>query len=143
MVEKMLSISRRLSRFLADQEGAVTIEFTTLVPAFVFLMVFLVDVSVVYLSHSEMYSTARDCARRMSTRELVTKQQVLDYAAQQLHLGQRAYYVEAVFGQNMRCRIVVGVGEAAVFGGFFEPFVGKALVATAIMRAETRVLSAS
>ena len=120
----------------------MTIEFTTLVPAFIFLMVFFVDCSVVYLSHSEMYSTARDIARRMSTGQLKTEQEVRDYAAQHLFLGQRNYYIEPRFGENMQCRIVVGIGEAAVFGGFFEPIVGRALVATAVMSREPKIIPA-
>lgn len=126
-----------LARFLADQKGAVTIEFTTLVPFFIFLMVFFVDASMIYLSHSEMYSTARDIARRMSTGELKTAQEVEDYAAEHLFLGLRNYYIDRSYVDGAaQVRIAVGIGEAAIFGAFFKPILGKALVATAVAKLE-------
>ncbi len=80
---------RSFDRFIKDSKGAVTLEFTVLVPAFVFLMVIFTDTSVVYLTHSEMYNAARDIARRMSTHQLETVSAVLAFAAQTLSLGAR------------------------------------------------------
>ena len=60
----------RINRFLRDSKGAVTTEFTVLVPFFVMLLVFFADASVIYLTHSEMFNTARDIARRMSTDQI-------------------------------------------------------------------------
>lgn len=136
MVDKKTSIER----FLADQKGAVTIEFTVLVPFFIFLMILFVDGSVIYLTHSEMYSTARDVARKMSTRQLTTQQEVLDYAAGTLFLGDRTYFVDADFGGEMRCAITVSIGDAAIFGLFFRPILGKVLVASATMSAEPKII---
>lgn len=136
MVEKKTNAAR----FLADQKGAVTIEFTTLVPFFIFLMVLFVDGSVVYMTHSEMYSTARDIARRMSTRQLTTQQEVLDYAKGTLFLGDRTYVVEADFGPEMRCAIALPMAEAAIFGMFFRPILGRALVASATMSQEPKII---
>lgn len=138
----MSAMFRKATQLLADQNGAVTIEFTTLVPAFLLLMMFFVDSSVLFLSDSEMYSTARDIARRMSTGQLKTAQQVRDYAAQHLFLGERTYYVEPVFGENMQCRIAVQIGDAVVFGAFFKPILGRWLIATAVTSQEPRVIPA-
>lgn len=136
MVENRTSIER----LLADQKGAVTIEFTTLVPFFIFLMVLFVDGSVIYMTHSEMYSTARDIARRMSTRQLTTQQEVLDYARGTLFLGERSYVVDADFGGEMRCSIAVSLADAAVFGMFFRPILGRTLIASATMSEEPKII---
>jgi len=139
MVEPMPS----LRRFLRDQTGAVTIEFTTLVPAFVLLMVFFADASVIYLTHSEMFEVARDISRRMSTGEITTEQEVETYAAEHLFLGQRTYNVSVEMGNDMQLAIWVPIGEAAIFGVWFHPIIGKSLVATVVMNREPPVVQAN
>lgn len=124
-----------MSRFIQDQKGAVTIEFTTLVPAFVLMMVFFVDASVIYFTHSEMYNVARDLARRMSTGQIENDQQALDYAAERLFLGERTYVVDSDF-QDVTVTIAVRVSDAAVFGAWFRPILGQALVARSEMGRE-------
>ena len=47
-------VACQVRALLSDETGAVTIEFTTLVPAFILLLVFFVDASTVYLTRSEM-----------------------------------------------------------------------------------------
>jgi hypothetical protein len=133
----------RLERFLTDSKGAVTIEFTVLVPAFVFVMVLFADTSIVYLTHSEMYNAARDIARRMATHELSTPDAVRSYAAQHLFLGERQYYVDPDFGGVMSVSISVRVDQAVFFGAFFAPILGEALVASASVRSETRLIGTS
>lgn len=123
-------------RFISDDKGAVTIEFTTLVPAFVMLFVFFVDASIVYLTHSEMWNVARDIARRMSTEQITTMDEVRDYAVENLLLGQRGYYVSADFTGDKSVTIVVGVDEAAIFGFWFRPILGRELLANAVMSTE-------
>ena len=91
---------RSFDRFIKDSKGAVTLEFTVLVPAFVFLMVIFTDTSVVYLTHSEMYNAARDIARRMATHELETESDVQEYAATHLSLGARTYFIDTDFGTS-------------------------------------------
>ena len=132
----MVERATPISRFLADQKGAVTIEFTTLVPFFIFLLVFFVDASIIYMTHSEMFSVARDSVRRMSTGELETPEEVRDYAAQHLMLGDRRYVIDPSFGGNMNVTLVVSVSDAAIFGMFFRPILGRSLVATADTRME-------
>ena len=122
--------------FIRDEHGAVTIEFVTLVPAFVFVMVIITDASVIYFTRSEMWNVARDAARRMSTKEFTTPQQVRDFAADHLFLGQRSYVVDAEFGGNVSVQIALSMGQAGVFGFFFQPIFGKELLADVTMRKE-------
>ena len=133
---------RSFDRFIKDSTGVVTIEFTLLVPAFIFLMVLFTDTSVVYLTHSEMYNVARDIARRMATHELETTSDVRAYAAEHLLLRARDYIVDPDFGSVMSVSIAVSVSHATFFGVLFEPILGKALVATATVRTETRLIEA-
>lgn len=128
-----------LGGLLGDERGAVTIEFTTLVPFFVFLLVFFADASIIYLTHTEMYNAARDIARRMSTEELGTESEVLDYAAAQVFLGDRTYTVDTDFGGNMRVSIAIGLGDAAISGYFFSPILGRTLTASATVRREPMI----
>lgn len=136
MVEWRLS----LSRFLGDQTGAVTIEFTTLVPFFVFLMVFFADAATIYLTHSEMYQAARDVSRRMATGELETEQDVQNYVATHLQLGQRTYTIDPDWGNNTRLIIALPIGQAAIFGYWFQPILGQILVADVVTSREPRLV---
>ena len=133
---------RALRRFLRDDEGAVTIEFTTLVPFFIFLLVIFADFAAVYLTHTEMYNLARDAARRMSTGELKDADEVVAYAEEHMFLGQRLYTVFTDFGPNgnMQVLVEVPVGEAAFFGFFLGPLIGESLTATATVSREPGVL---
>ncbi len=134
---------RSFDRFIKDSKGAVTIEFTVLVPAFVFIMILFVDTSIVYLTHSEMYNAARDIARRMATHQLETESDVQAYAAEHLSLGMRQYTVDPNFGGVMSVSIAVGIDQAVIFGALFEPILGKTLVATASVRRETQLIGNS
>lgn len=143
MVESMHGMNRtsRLpgwlpSRFLRDERGAVTIEFTFLVPFFVLLLVLFADSAVVYLTHTEMFNVARDAARRMSTGQLKTNAEVVTYAQQHLHLGSRTYGIEPNFGSNNQVTVFIHVSEAAIFGYWFGPVLGQTLAATATVQAE-------
>ncbi len=53
---------RNVFAFLRDETGAVTIEFVLWVPIFVGLLVFVTDASIIYLTHSDMWSVTRDLA---------------------------------------------------------------------------------
>ncbi len=123
-------------RLLRDDAGAVTVEFTVLVPFFVLLLVFFADASIVYLTHSEMYANARDIARKMSVDEFTTPAEVQTYASDHLFLGDRTYVVEPSFGANMTVTIAVPVAEAAISGVFFTPILGRQLTASATVRRE-------
>ena len=132
---------RSVDRLLRDEKGAVSIQFTVIVPFFILMLVIFTDLAVIYLTHSEMYNVARDAVRRMSTGELTTEDQVVAYAAEHLHLGNRQYYVHSGFSGEMRIAVVLPVREAAVFGvdTFMGAILGESLIATATMRREPGV----
>ncbi len=135
---------RSVFTFLGDEQGAVTIEFTVLLPFFLFVFMFFADVSVVYLTHSEMYNAARDAARRMATGQLETPAEVLNYAGGRLQLAARQYVVDPRFSRSvMTVTIAVRLEEAAFFGMFLKPILGETLVATAAMRSEPRLVPLS
>ena len=126
-----------IANFFHDETGAVTIEFTTLVVAFVMMLVFFTDASIIYLTRSEMWSVARDITRRMTTEEITTPAQARDYAAANMHLSGRNYVIDPDFSSaDMNVRIAVTIGEAAIFGAWFKPIVGDYLVASVTMRRE-------
>lgn len=127
---------RNILRFVGDEQGAVTIEFTVLLPFFIFMLVIFADASIIWLTHSEMYNAARDIARKMSVGTIASEQEAADYAAQRLFLGDRTYTVDATFGNDRVVRISVPVADAAIFGTFFGPVIGRELSATAVMRRE-------
>ena len=85
---------RSVSTFLGDEKAAVTVEFVLWVPIFVGLLVFVTDASIIYLTHSEMWSVARDTTRRMTTGEITSREQARDYAAAHLFLGSRTYVID-------------------------------------------------
>jgi len=128
----------KICSFLRDEKGAVTIEFVALVPAFVMILVFFTDASILYLTHSEMFNAARDIARRMSTGQITTRDQALAYAVEQLKLYERTYLLETsddVFADKT-VRISVGVADAAIFGYLLTPVLGRTMSVTATMRGE-------
>ncbi len=123
--------------FLRAEKGAVTIEFILWVPIFVGLLVFVTDASIIYLTHSEMWSVARDTTRRMTTGQFTTPAQARDYAAAHLFLGSRTYVIDPDFTTaDMNIKIAIGLGDAAVFGFFFKPILGQSLVVDVVMRKE-------
>lgn len=130
---------RGTARFIADERGAISIEFTTLVPFFIMFLVFFADATIIYLTHSEMFNVAREISRRMSTGELENSDDVQAYAADHLFLGSRDYYVGIDFLGDKTISIVVSVADAAIFGYFFKPILGKELVATATAAEEPRI----
>jgi len=127
---------RNVCTFLRDEMGAVTTEFTTLVVAFVMMLVFFTDASIIYLTRTEMWNVARDITRKMSVEQITTVAEVQDYAAQHMLLGGRDYVVDPDFGGEMRVRIAITVGDAAIFGAWFKPVIGDYLVAEVTMRRE-------
>ena len=128
---------RSVFTFLGDEKAAVTIEFVLWVPIFVGLFVFVTDASIIYLTHSEMWSVARDTTRRMTTGQFTTPAQARDYAAAHLFLGSRTYVIDPDFSTaDMNVKIAIGLGDAAVFGFFFKQILGQSLVVDVTMRKE-------
>ena len=134
----VVDLMRTISTFLGDETGAVTIEFILWVPIFVGLLIFVTDASIIYLTHSEMWSVARDTTRRMTTGEITSKAEARDYAAAHLFLGSRTSVIDPTNPAlaDLNVTIAIGLGDAAVFGFFFKTILGKSLVASVTMRKE-------
>lgn len=128
-----------MRRLLSDDRGAVTVEFTVLVPVFVLLLVFFADATVIYMTHTQMFNAARELSRRVATGELEDENAVDAYAAEKLMLGQRTYYVDPEFSDDNRVVIAINLYEAVIFGNFFQPILGDALVAVATTGEEPRL----
>lgn len=128
-----------MRRLVRDDTGAVTLEFTVLVPFFIMLLVFFADATVIYSTHTEMFNAAREISRSMSTGELGDQSQVESYAVKKLFLGERTYYVDADFTDDKKVTIAVHLYDAAIFGVFFRPILGKELVAIATAAEEPRI----
>ena len=133
----MVVLMRSVFTFLRDEKGAVTIEFVLWVPIFVGLFVFVTDASIVYLTHSEMWSVARDTTRRMTTGQITSRAQAADWAASHLFLGSRTYVIDPnCDSADMNVTIVIGLDDAAIFGFFCKEILGRSLVASVTMRRE-------
>lgn len=128
-----------LGALLRDDRGAVSVEFTVLVPFFIFLMVLFADATVVYLTHSEMFNAARELSRRMSTGQVQNQDQAATYVADKLFLGERKYYVSTDFDGDKTATITVDLLDAAIFGMWFTPLLGHRLSATATVGEEPRI----
>ena len=88
------------------------------------------------MTHSEMWSVARDTTRRMTTGEITSRAEAADWAASHLFLGSRTYVIDPDFGGEMNLTIVIGLDDAAIFGFFFKQVLGRTMVASVTMRRE-------
>ncbi len=118
---------RRLRAFISDDRAVATLEFVIWVPVYLILLVAVTDASILYLTHTEMWNTARDSARRISVGAM-TAADTPDRAGEKLLLGGRTYTVAASDAGPVIVEISVNVGDASVFG-FFKPVLGRELIA--------------
>ncbi len=121
----------RVSEFLRDEHGSATIEFVLWVPLYVVLLVAVTDASVLYLTHTEMWNTARDTARRISVGG-INAADAPGYASNKLLLSGRTYTLSASDAGPVMVEISVNVGDASIFG-FFKPVLGLHLTARVVM----------
>ena len=84
-----------------------------------------------------MFNSARDIARRMSTDQITTVEQAQAYATESLQLYDRVYVLTTDPRlANITVTLSVGVRDAAIFGAFLAPVLGRTLTARATMRRE-------
>ena len=69
--DSVSKLKRRLHAFAAD-EGTVTVEFMLWLPLIFTIILFTVDVALIYLKQADMWNVARDYARRMSVDATLT-----------------------------------------------------------------------
>jgi Flp pilus assembly protein TadG len=123
-------------QFLRDERGSATIEFVLWVPVFGVLLIATTDASILYLHHTEMWNVSRDVVRRVSVGDM-TEAQAAVTVQNEMFLSTNAYTVETSDPAQLDVwiKITTSVRDASVFG-FFEPVLGRSLVAQVTMRRE-------
>ena len=132
---------RGILAFLKDENGSETIQFVFFVPLFAAILVLVTDASSLYLTHSEMWSVARDTARRMAAGQLTSQEEAVDYAAANLAMFENQYQVSASYDPNtkMQILITVPIADALIFGAFLQPVLGAAIRVRFEMRSEPEI----
>jgi Flp pilus assembly protein TadG len=124
-------------RFARDNSGGVTVEFVIWLPFFFLIMALIVEVSLLLLTQSNMWTVARDTARRIATHEF-------DQAAAEAHatsamtFGGHTYTIAAdATGPDISVTITTSVRDVLLFTyGPMSAFGGTPLVAEVILREE-------
>jgi hypothetical protein len=109
--------------FVNDESGGPTIEFVTIFPAFVVMLLFVLDASILYLTHADLFNTSRDVARRVAVGDLHVAD-IPAYVSQRALLGERTLSVGSYSGSVVIIEISVNVGDASVVG-FFKPLLSR------------------
>jgi Flp pilus assembly protein TadG len=127
-----------LKRLAHSRAGTVTVEFVVWLPVFVFLLALTADACKLYLTQADMWSVARDTARRMSTGELATPEAAETYASGQL-LYPLDYTYTITQDTDDTVQISVPISDACVFGVLpvVGNFGGSQMVARVVMRVES------
>ena len=136
------SLSRvRPSGFFQRQDGATTVEFVVMLPVFIFIVGVAANAGTLFLIQSDMYNTARDAARRISSGELTNLAAVRNYANGRLFVRDNAYTITCT---PVNCspaskaegtvQISTPIAGAALFP--IAPFNSGSLVTSVTMRRE-------
>ncbi|HVE05444.1 MAG TPA: TadE family protein [Rhizomicrobium sp.] len=110
---------RRLRSFAQD-DGTVTVEFMLWMPLIFTIILFTVDVALIYLKQADMWNVARDISRRMSVDSSVTNASAQTQAQNQLFTSLSSATITAtggtVAGQDKVVTIQIGLCNASLFG---------------------------
>jgi len=110
---------RRLRSFAQD-DGTVTVEFMLWMPLIFTIILFTVDVALIYLKQADMWNVARDISRRMSVDSSVTNASAQTQAQNQLFTSLSSATITAtggtVAGQEKVVTIQIGLCNASLFG---------------------------
>ena len=122
--------------FLRDERGAGTIEFVLWVPVVVFVLLAVVDATILYLHHTEMWNVSRDVARRIAVGE-ITEDQAVNTIKESLFLNSEEYFIQTSSPKNLDVQVYIQtqVSDASVFG-IFQPVLGNQLEAYVRTRRE-------
>lgn len=105
--------SRRVTE---DEDGTATVEFVLWVPVFFLILALVVDASMIFLSHANMWSVARDATRRISVREM-TGAEAQTYVADKLGFLSGAVVVTIDdVGPDVSVNIAAPISEMDMFG---------------------------
>jgi Flp pilus assembly protein TadG len=128
----------RLANFGREQRGTITVEFVIWIPVFLVIMAFMADGCLLYLMQADMWSVARDTARRMTTGQM-NAEVAHDYAASQMMYPNKPYTITTTAGVDDVVEISIPVKDASVFGvlAAYGSFTDAVLKAKVTMRAES------
>jgi len=123
-----------LSKFRKDEGGTATVEFVLWLPLIAGIIVGAFDLNIMLMTQSNMYTVARDTARRVSTGELTTTTGKA-YALAQLNYMGFDYGVDITDSTDVVVAIKTTLSNVAVLGVMGGE--GKYnLTATVTMRSE-------
>jgi Flp pilus assembly protein TadG len=114
--------------FLRDERGAQTVELVLWLPIIVALLLVVVEISTIYLTHTEMQTVARDTARRMVSGQIRSEAEARSYAVSAMSMRKDLYTVEATHDSTdaMEVAIAVNYADVLVVGfGFYTISGGK------------------
>jgi len=110
---------RRLRSFAQD-DGTVTVEFMLWMPLIFTIILFTVDVALIYLKQADMWNVARDISRRMSVSNSYTNASAQTDAQNQLFTSLSSATITATGGtvarQDKVVTIQIGLCNASLFG---------------------------
>jgi Flp pilus assembly protein TadG len=110
---------RRVRPFVRD-EGTVTVEFMLWIPLIFTIILFTVDVALIYLKQADMWNVARDISRRMSVDSTLTNANAQTQAQAQLFNSLSSATITAtggtVAGTDKVVTIQIGLCQASLFG---------------------------
>lgn len=106
----------RLRHGWRNDIGTVTVEFVIWMPVFMFILALTADTCKLYVTQANMWSVARDTARRMTTGQLATPDAAKTYAADHLLYRTLNYtYTITADGTDDTVQISVPITDASVF----------------------------
>ncbi len=103
------------SKFGKDEDGNATVEFVLWLPLIVGILVGAFDLNIMLMTQSNMYSVARDTARRVATGEM-TSSTGETYALSQLNYMGFDYSVDITDGADVVVDIKTTLSNVAVLG---------------------------
>lgn len=127
---------RGIHAFIRDDRGTGTLEFVLWVPVVVFILLAVVDATVLYLHHTEMWNISRDVARRIAVGE-ITEAEAEETIKESLFLASDEYFIRTSNPKylDVQVSIQTRVSDASVFG-IYEPVLGRHLAAYVRTRRE-------
>jgi Flp pilus assembly protein TadG len=126
-------IARKMRQFSRNETGVVTIEFVMWMPAFGFMLAFIVDFSFIFMTNASMWDTARDAARRIALQKM-TVDQAEQYVLASLFTPSSNFKVEAIENAE-EVTVTTPITDATAFRIYSAMLPGN-LVAHVIMLRE-------
>lgn len=127
---------RKIACLASDETGAQTVELVLWLPVICALVMIVVDTATLYLTHTEMWTVARDTARRMTTGQLASAQAAKEYAASAMSLHDYPYKVDAVYDPANAMQVEIGIkySDIPIIGYSTFSLLGGTMTARVSMR---------